>query len=287
MTRDVSLNFQSKKSAGNLYLGARVFPHTRTWVGQASGPVKLSLPQGDLLGIAISYEFEHKQCRELGDFTSLDLSMCAYSSEILLGTLTASKLKELRLDFQNLSLGDFENIARVETLETLWLTGTSVRDEHLGKLQNLALSNLAIKNTAISDQGFAYLSKFPSLSRLHAPTTIGDSGVSKLSSSNSLTELDVSFSQISDEAAKTLATMAKLEALYLNDTNIQDTAIANLKGSKVKVLFLNGTKITDQCLEALGSLDKLEHLELRDTRITEIGAARLRSKLKECAIFGP
>jgi hypothetical protein len=79
-----------------------------------------------------------------------------------------------------------------------------------------------------------------------------------------------------------------LETLYVNDTAVGDKGLAHLKGHPgLKVLFLNGTKISDKGLDDLATIPNLNHLELRDTTATEIGAARVKSNLKDCAIFGP
>ncbi|HNB17201.1 MAG TPA: hypothetical protein PLC15_17595 [Candidatus Obscuribacter sp.] len=290
----VKLNFPLAKSAGNLYQAQKQFPHSKTWVGQALGQVDLPAREDSLLGLAFSYDFSEKDAPKvtetLSHFTSVDFSMGTFSGKVLAAML-ASPLVELRLDFAALSKEDLENLAKQESIETLWFTGASLRDEqlvHLGPLPKL--TSLALKSTALSSRALELMSGagFQSLRRLHLPANIDDQGAEFLARGGSLiTELDLSFSKISDAAGKALASL-KLETLYLNDTAFGDAGLEQLKESPtLKVLFLNGSKISDKGLTQLAEMPALEHLELRDTKITEMGAARLRGKLKDCAVFGP
>ncbi len=289
----VKLNFPLAKSAGNLYQAQKQFPHSKTWVGQALGQVELPAREDSLLGLAFSYDFSEKDAPKVTDlshFTSVDFSMGAFSSKVLAAMLQ-SPLVELRLDFAALSKEDLENLAKQESIETIWFTGASLRDEQLANLGTLPrLTSLALKSTALSSRALELMggAGFQSLRRLHLPANIDDQGVDFLVRGESLiTELDLSFSKISDAAGKALASL-KIETLYLNDTAFGDAGLEQLKNSPtLKVLFLNGSKITDKGLTQLAEMSALEHLELRDTKITEMGAARLRGKLKDCAVFGP
>jgi Leucine-rich repeat (LRR) protein len=131
------------------------------------------------------------------------------------------------------------------------------------------------------------LAALPSLKTLHLPNSVGDSGVAALAQSKSLADLDISYSKISCKAIAALSQLKSLHTLYVNDTGLGDEAVADFKNIfGLKVLFLNGTKVSDKSIDQLAEAN-LEHLELRDTRATEIGIARLRSKLRDCAIFGP
>lgn len=287
----VKLHFPLARSAGNLYLAQRAFPHSKTWVGQAQNQVALEIKDDSLLGLAFSYDFNDKElpkvAESLKQLESADFSMCTFSSGVLSG-LAESKLVELRLDFAAISGKDLEVIGKIQSLETIWLTGASVRDEQLLLIKDLpSLTSLTLKSTSLTSHALANLCKgFESLKRLHLPASIDDSGPAYLSEGRSrINELDISYSKISNCCAPHLAQLG-LETLYLNDTEIGDDALSELSQSKtLKVLFLNGTLITDKGLNHLENLTTLEHLELRDTRITEIGAARLRSKLKDCAVF--
>lgn len=292
-TTELTLIFPSKTTLGNLYLSKRTFPHNRSWIGQASGEVKLSLPEQSIIGLAMAHDVDARSAEgsaaALGQITSMDLSTSQYSPAFLAAILKLSSLVELRLDFLNLTSQDFVNLNEATALETLWLTGSSINDQILPLVQGVkTLTSLTIKSTKISDASMKALAALPLLKNLHLPATISDNGVVELSASSSLEDLDLSYTTITAKALAALSNLKSLSTLYVNDTTLSDDSMAEVKNIKgLKVLFLNGTKVTDKCLEQLAEAAQLEHLELRDTKVTEIGIARLRSKLKDCAIFGP
>jgi Leucine-rich repeat (LRR) protein len=292
-TKELTLVFPSKTTLGNLYLSKRAFPHNRSWIGQASGEVKLSLPDQSIIGLALAHDVDARTAESsaaaLAQITSMDLSTAQYSPAFLAAILKLSTLVELRLDFLNLTSQDFVNLNEATALETLWLTGSSINDQILPLVQGVkTLTSLTIKSTQITDASMKALAALPHLKNLHLPATISDSGVIDLTASSSIEDLDISYTTITAKSLAALANLKSLSTLYVNDTTLSDDSMAEVKNIRgLKVLFLNGTKVTDKCLEQLAEATQLEHLELRDTKVTEIGIARLRSKLKDCAIFGP
>ena len=292
-TKELCLTFPSKTTLGNLYLSKRTFPHNRSWIGQASGEVKLSLPDQSIIGLAMAHDVDARTAEgsaaALAQITSMDLSTAQYSPAFLAAILKLSTLVELRLDFLNLTSQDFVNLNEATALETLWLTGSTINDQILPLVQGVkTLTSLTIKSTKITDASMKALAALPHLKNLHLPATISDSGVIDLTASASIEDLDISYTTITAKSLAALANLKSLSTLYVNDTTLSDDSMAEVKNIKgLKVLFLNGTKVTDKCLEQLAEATQLEHLELRDTKVTEIGIARLRSKLKDCAIFGP
>lgn len=296
-TKEVTLNFPLAKSAGNLYFASKAYPHTKTWIGQGAGQITVKVspnsPQDQLLGLSFSYDFSDKELPKVAEaiaqLTSADFSMCTFSSSVLNGVIT-SPLVELRLDFAALSTQDLEKLSQTPSLETLWLTGTSIRDEQLKSLADLpVLSTMALKSTNITSQALSHLATYPALKRLHLPTGIDDKGAELLAAGGSkINELDLSYCKITDKAAESLAKLSELTMLYLNDTDLGDAAMEKLsQAPKLEVLLVNGTKLTDKGMGFLQDMQGLKHLEFRDTKVTEMGAARLRSKLKDCDTFGP
>jgi hypothetical protein len=296
MSDDISLTFPAKPSLGNLYVCQREFPHKRAWRGQAAGAVELKLPADHLAGLAFAATALAKQLLEYKDsiakLASADLSTTTLNAGLLQALFEITQLVEIRLDFLPLSgdvLTEFAGGHGLEHLVTLWLTGTSVSDKDLNAFQNLkAVQHLALKSTPITNAAMETLATFAHLTHLHLPRQINDQGLEALSKSKSLLELDLSYSAISDNGLAFVKNMPQLETLYVNDTAVSDKGLGHLKGHPgLKVLFLNGTKITDKGLDELAAVPHLVHLELRDTSATEIGAARVKSNLKDCAIFGP
>lgn len=292
-TNELTLTFTGKNTLGNLYHSRLTFPHNRTWVGQAHGEVKLNVPPETIIGLALGHDVDARAAQAnataLAQILSMDLSTSQYSPAFLAALLKLSPLVELRLDFLTLASQDFINLNESTSLETLWLTGSSVSDEMLPLIQGIkTLTSLTVKSTRISDASMKALAALPALKNLHLPATIGDSGAESLAQSKSIEDLDLSYTSISARALKALAALKTLSTLYVNDTTLNDDSMVEVQNLKnLKVLFLNGTQITDKSVEHLSEASQLEHLELRDTKITEIGIARLRGKLKDCAIFGP
>jgi len=292
-TKELILTFPAQHTLGNLYLSKQVFPHNRTWVGQAAGEAKLNLPPESMIGLALSHDVDAKMAEgsaaALNQIHSMDLSTSKYSAPFLAAMMKLSALRELRLDFLTLSTQDFINLNESSCLETLWLTGSSVDDQMLPVLQGVkSLTSLILKSTKISNSSMKALATLPKLKNLHLPATITDDGAEALSQSASIEDLDLSYTALSAAAIKSLAVLKTLSTLYVNDTTLGDDSVAYVKDMPaLKVLFLNGTQITDKCLDSLAEAAQLEHLELRDTKVTEIGIARLRGKMKDCAIFGP
>lgn len=289
-TTELTLRFP-KNTLGNLYISPRSFPHGRSWAGQASGEVRITVGEHQILGLAMANDIDLKTLEGLEamqHITSMDLSTTNYSANLLAGIIKITKLVELRLDFLKLTSQDFVNLNECSTLKSIWLTGSSTEDDFLPLLKGVpSLENIVLKSTTVSDKGMAALAALPNLQTLHLPSAIGDAGVEALSKSTSLADLDLSYCKISGKAIESLASLNTLHTLYVNDTGLGDDSAPEFKKIKaLKVLFLNGTKLTDKCLEHL-ALDNLEHLELRDAKATEIGIARLRSKLNNCAVFGP
>jgi Leucine-rich repeat (LRR) protein len=296
MTQELSLNFPAKPSLGNLYTCEQGYPHKRSWLGQAQGTVQVHVPAGNLVGLAFAsttlakHITEHKAA--IASMASADLSTTTLNAGLAQALFECSKLIEIRLDFLPLAgdvLTEFAGGRGLSDLVTLSLTGTTISDNDLKAFQNLqSIAHLAVKSTPITNAAMAILANFGHLTHLQLPKQISDEGLALISRSKSLLSLDLSYSSISDAGLASLKNMPQLETLYVNDTTVGDAGLAHLSGHPgLKVLFLNGTRVTDRGLDELAAVPNLSHLDLRDTTATEIGAARLRSKLKDCAIFGP
>jgi len=80
---------------------------------------------------------------------------------------------------------------------------------------------------------------------------------------------------------RVLEVCPELESINLSDTNVNDDAMAGLaKAAKLKALYLNNTSVTDKGLVQLAEATQLQLLDLRGTRITGSGFAAL-ANLKE------
>ena len=73
-----------------------------------------------------------------------------------------------------------------------------------------------------------------------------------------VTDLDLTFTQITDAGLKEAAKLQQLTRLFLSNTQITDAGLKEVaKLQKLKRLYLNGTQITDTGLKDVAKLEKL------------------------------
>ncbi len=293
VTKALMIKFPPRASLGSLYTSDNSFPHMRLWVGEAQGERELTVPDGRMLGIALrnldATTINDAVKDGLQHLQSVDLSTSYFSESTLKWLTYINDLKELRLDFLKVRAAELSGLTQLASLSTLWLTGAELTDTELAAIAPCpAIENLILKSTRITDAGLVHMPHLKKLSRLHLPAQITDQGIDHLTGCKSLRKLDISSTAITDKAIAMLEKIENLEELYLNDTILGDQALSAIGQLKtLKVLFLCGTKLTDSGLTFLEQLEQLEHLELRDTKVSEMGVQRVRSRLVNCAIFGP
>lgn len=92
--------------------------------------------------------------------------------------------------------------------------------------------------------------------------------------------VDLARSQITDAAADTLAKMASLERLHLENTKVTDAGIAKL-GALPALEYLNlyGTKTTDGGIAKLSTAKGLKKLFVWQTAVTQNGAKALEAQV--------
>ncbi|MES2594374.1 MAG: c-type cytochrome domain-containing protein [Verrucomicrobiota bacterium] len=92
--------------------------------------------------------------------------------------------------------------------------------------------------------------------------------------------VDLARSQVTDAAADTLAKMANLERLHLENTKVSDAALTKLAGlQKLEYLNLYGTKTTDGGIAKLAGAKGLKKLFAWQTGVTKNGAKALEGQL--------
>lgn len=173
------------------------------------------------------------------------------------------------------------DLARIRTwteLVELNLMGSRITDQGLVHLQDMQkLEFVWLSHTGITDRGLPHLAALSQLKRLKlAGTRVTDKGVACLNLS-SLKELDLSETDITDNALKSLAASKSLEFIDLSKTEITGKGLALLAGMpNLKTLWLDGTTITNADLPLLAELPALESLHLSDTWITDEGLYHLK-----------
>jgi Leucine-rich repeat (LRR) protein len=95
-----------------------------------------------------------------------------------------------------------------------------------------------------------------------------------------LHSLDLSHSNIDDEALRSLSGMPDLRSLDLSETKITDAGVAVLAEHRnLQSLDLSQTGVTDVALPPLVKLPYLSQLDLRETQITEAAVRELRRQM--------
>lgn len=99
---------------------------------------------------------------------------------------------------------------------------------------------------------------------------------------DSLTELNLGATQVTDAGMKKLSTFSEIEVLKLSETTITDKGLAELANlKKLRVLNLYGTQVTDQGIKALLGHPTLKKVFLWQTKTTPDGAEELEKSLHE------
>jgi hypothetical protein len=116
---------------------------------------------------------------------------------------------------------------------------------------------------------------------INAADKFGDKEVALLAPiAQHLVWVDLSRSQITDAAADTLAKMANLERLHLENTKFSDAGLAKLAAlPNLEYLNLYGDKVTDGGIAALAGAKALKKLFVWQTGVTQNGAKALEAKL--------
>jgi len=103
---------------------------------------------------------------------------------------------------------------------------------------------------------------------------------------DTIVELTLSYTQISDTGLKELAKLKRMTHLYLNNTEITDTGLKELARLKqLKSIALQGSKITDAGVRELLKLPNLIELDLRATKVTKRGVGWVQRALPRCRLF--
>lgn len=107
-------------------------------------------------------------------------------------------------------------------------------------------------------------------------TELSDAGLKELSKAQNLTGLSVPQTRITNAGIKELAAFKHLHTLNVFDTQISDAGLKELATLKqLKRLYLGNTKITDAGLRDLAALPQLNTITLDGAEITDAGLDEL------------
>jgi len=122
----------------------------------------------------------------------------------------------------------------------------------------------------------AGLRKLDYLAIQHAENFTGQ-GLDKIAGVNSITNLELLGSGITDEGMKAIATFKKLQALRVISPKVTSAGFAALAGLKTLVsLNVSGTGFDDEAAGIVAGISGLANLDLGATKITDAGLQKLR-----------
>jgi hypothetical protein len=149
-----------------------------------------------------------------------------------------------------------------------------------------SLESLDVQDDQFDDASMADLEGMTHLHALDLCGKVTSAGLRHLQKSAEISVLDVSYTQIDDDAMPIIGRMETLSYLDLSRTKITDAGLESLKSlKKLEYLELYGTKVTDAGLESLKSLKGLRELRLDGTSVTEGGERSLNEALPNCRIL--
>lgn len=239
-----------------------------------------SLEELNILG----FEIDDHSLEQIGKLKNLfKLSLRAPLNTTAEAWESLLDLKQLsRLELETVDAESLVQIARLENLESLSITGKAIGDEHLRSISRMkGLCTLELQRTSITDEGLAQLANMPNLTYLRlSHCEITGTGLKSLASLPKLIVLNLARTQITGDGFGSLARVKTLEHLSvagsaLNDDGLQEIAkIASLTN-----LNIGTTWVTDEGLKALESLKKLTSLQVGETPVTRAASHKLKQAI--------
>ena len=119
------------------------------------------------------------------------------------------------------------------------------------------------------------------------PSLIDNSALNAFSAiQNNISHLNLSRTQVNDQALGSVKKMKHLIWLGLRSTSVTDNGIRNLSGLKfLRYLNLSSTEISDKSVKELSKLKDLEEIYLWNSKMTDSGVAALRKALPDAKII--
>lgn len=116
--------------------------------------------------------------------------------------------------------------------------------------------------------------------------SVTDVGVGHLATLSKLEELYLGGTSISDDALNELTTLRNLRKLTLDGTAVTDTGLVHLTDlTQLEELNLNRTAVSDAGLEYLKSITNLRKLRLAGTQVTGTGVKNLEQARPDLEIY--
>jgi hypothetical protein len=172
-------------------------------------------------------------------------------------------------------------------LEWLEIGGGKVTAAGLAQLKDCpALRRLYIHDVSLGAGSLSWLAALRLEALSLQRTGLLGASLSQLQSAGTLTVLNLSGNQITDEDLSVVAKCKNLEVLALQDTGITGNGLAMLKDmARLNVLNLVNCRIVDSDLKHLLSLPNLRILQAAGCNLTDKAVKELTGKLPMLAVF--
>ena len=189
------------------------------------------------------------------------------------------KLRYLQMYATDVPAAAFAVLPKLTQLKSLSLSNYDVTDEILSYAGQIkGLKSFDQTQSAMTPAGFLkFLNSVESLEQLTLfGDYVDDACMKQIGQMKELKRFWTNSKLITSAGWVHLAGLAKMEDLFLSETNFGDDDTRALEGMKdLKNLGLNKTKITDAGMPSLAGLTKLHDLGLEGTRATDKGMAAL------------
>lgn len=233
------VNFPADKSLGRLIIDTSVHEKGKVALKpvyvQARG--RVMIPSDSLIHIVLTYEgLEHfaafKQLHPQ-QIVELQTNKQEFEDSHLAQCASWTNLQKLLLNDSLITDKSMPIIARFTRLKELKIGKTDIHGSNFELLKNLTcLQNLNIQGTALVPGALAkLLPVFPSLIWLDlAKTSLADDDLAVVVKAANITSLSlIGNPRVTNRGMKTLASLKNLQQLYLTDTSVTDTALADLR----------------------------------------------------------
>lgn len=139
--------------------------------------------------------------------------------------------------------GAVPHLIKLESVETLVLSGTDVTDEQLACVKSMPqLRVLALSSTRISDEGLAHLASISNLETLNLDDCDGftDAGLAHIAVHKSLEKLHMNHTKITDEGIEHLLGLSKLRHVLVYNTQVTKAGAEKLQQAVPDVVVTLG-----------------------------------------------
>ena len=205
----------------------------------------------------------------------LDATGYPAAKELLRACLLVPNIVELSLVTAEIDDRDMFYVARIPSLRTLDLTGTSITAwglRSLTNLQQLRLLYLPQLGSAVPLDPLLQMPQLRGIYGLNGEAPL----LPELTHALPLRRLGSRYSNLTDAGLAELNLADSIEHLSLDGTSLTDAAAASFRGMRqLRTISLSGTAVGDEVAGALGQCDALEEVYLSDTKLTDHGLADL------------